>query len=638
MRYPWFRNPKFWVIIPVLLLLLLAVACGEDATPTTAPRPTATAVPPAPTSTPVPAAPAATATPVPVAPAATVTPVPAAPAATATPLPVAPAATATPVPTPTPAPAATATPVPPTPTPAGPSPVLGGVLPALAIPLVQGWDPYKYGAIQSIVANGNIYNQLVEYNPLNPSEIIGDLAESWEVSPDGLTYTFHLRTDVKWSDGQVVDADDAEFSLKRLIDTSEPRPRAGIWRFYVAEDPVEKVDQDSVKVRLAFISGAFLPFLAVDFNKILPKHVLDAGVDIDVFNKDAVGTGPFKRVSFKADVSYEFEKNPGYFKAPRPYLDGIKGFVINDKSTQIAAFKTERVLMGMSVQNQFDVEDALVMEQDPEFTKKFDMFWVPGDAQNIHFNARRKPFDDPKVRRAMFLAFDRIQLSDHFGKGKFPVAAGLMSPLNIFALPEEELLKTPGIRRVDGKKHPDDIAEAKKLLAEAGYPNGFETVILTPTILYFPDAVQIIQQMYKQNLNVDIKIELTDIGTAFPKLQNGEFDMTIFGAGIMIPDPDDRFSTVYLVDGSRNWSGYEVPGTTELFLKQQREQDFNKRLALNYEMQRLILAGDHGVIDFLYKTRNAPVSKRIRTLAGQYVPSGSMYSALKHDHEWLEPE
>ena len=642
MTYSWIRNPKFLVLIPVLLVLLVAVACGGDATPTPRPQPTATAVPPAPTATPVPAAPAATATPVPAAPAATATPVPAAPAATATPVPAAPAATATPVPAPTTAPA-TPTPKPvPTPTaaPVGPLPVIGGVVPMMAFAGLRGWDPHKYSSAQNMTSIGNLYNQLVEYSPLVPSEIIGDAAEGWEVSPDALSYTFHLRKDIKWNDGEVFDADDAVFSLNRMLDPNEPRPRSGEWKAYTVEDPVSKVGQYSVKVQLSFASGAFIRFMAVDFNKMVPKHVLEAGVNVDLFSKDAVGTGPFKYVDFKDGVSFEYERNPGYFKAPRPYFDGIKAFIMTDKGTEIAAFKVERVLMGMSVQSNIDVEDALRLAVDPDFSKRFDFYWMTGGAggHNIWMNITRKPFDNPKVRRALFLAFDRHQLNDFFGQGKFEIGAP-MSSLNPFALPIEELLTLPGYRQLDGKKHPDDIAEAKRLMAEAGFADGFKTTILTAGIVFWPDAVQIIQQQLKKDLNIDLEIVPTDIGSAITNLfTTYDYELAIFGAGIGVPDPDDRFAKVYLGGRPVNRSDHPTTEIGDLFDQQQREPDLDKRRELNFKMQRLVLAESFPVIDFSYVAFAAPVSKRIRTAMGPFVQPQTQYVALKHEHEWLEPE
>ena len=107
---------------------------------------------------------------------------------------------------------------------------------------VHGWDPHRYASAEDIVVNGNIYNQLVEYDPLNVGQIIGDLAESWDISSDALTYTFNLRDNVKWTDGQALDADDVVFSLNRMIDNStDPRPKAGVWRSYLVENAVAKV-------------------------------------------------------------------------------------------------------------------------------------------------------------------------------------------------------------------------------------------------------------------------------------------------------------------------------------------------------------------------------------------------------------
>ncbi len=584
----WLWKPSYLVIIPLLLLIGVALACGEDATPT-------------PTQVPATATPAATAMPAP-----------------------------------------TATPVPPTttPVPTGPVAKYGGVVPAMAFPGIHGWDPHRNGSAEDIVVNGMTYNQLLEYNPINPSEIIGDLAESWEVSTDARTFTFNLHDNVKWTDGEALDADDVVFSLERMIDNStDPRPKAGVWRSYLAENPVEKVDQSTVRMKLGFPSAAFMRFMAVDFNKILPQHILEAGTDINVWDADAVGNGPWKRVDWKEGISIEFEKNEGYFKEGRPFFDGMKGFFMTDKGTEIAAYKTERILMGLSVQSQMDAEDALKLEADPEFMAKFDIFWMraSGGGHYMWMNMAKPPFDNEKVRRAIFLAFDRHQITDHFGQGRYDVAAP-MSPLNPHALTREQLLEIPGYRLQDGKKHPEDIAEAKRLLAEAGFADGFKTSVLVPTIIFWPDAVQVIKQQLKNDLNIDIDILLTDIGSAVGKLGEGDYELAMFGASVSVPDPDDRFQTTYLRGGPGNFSDYEVPGTKALFDRQQVEPDFEKRKALNNEMQRLVLNGPFPAVEYLYMAFAAPVSKRIMTEKGQFIQPQTQTTALKHDHEWLEPE
>ena len=700
MSYSWMLKPKFLVFIPLILVLLIAIACGADPTPlpTAKPLPTAT---PQPTATPAPGVDTAALTalveravksaappPAEVISAAEIKRLVETAVAAAAPKGATAAevkqlveagvaavkadaaskgevaslvskavadATAT---LPEPVSAAeiekivkAAIPATPTPAPtATPPPAIdpralviaaryGGVVPMMAFPSISTWDPYQSRGGADITSNGSIYNQLVERDPINPGEIIGDLAESWDVSPDGLSFTFQLRKDVKWTDGEVFDADDVVFSLDLMVDPTKPRPRAGNWKAYTAEPPGEKVDQNTVKMNLSFPAGAFLAFLAVDWNKILPQHVLEAGVDISVFNKDAVGTGPWRHVDWKEGISTEERKNADYFKKGRPYFDGIKAFVMTDKGTEIAAYKTGRILMGLSVQSQMDVEDALKLEADQEFMAKFDINWMAAGAggHSIFMNTAKKPFDDPNVRRALFLALDRQQISDHFGKGRYSIGAP-MSPKNPFALPEEELLTLPGYRQLDGKKHPDDIAEAQRLLTEAGFADGLKTSLLVATIIYWPDAGQVIQAQLKNDVNMDIELVLNDIGTALGKIGAGDYELAIFGAGITVTDPDDRFGVLYTAAGSRNFADYEVPGTTELFNRQQREPDPDKRRELNYELQRLTLAGPSHYAEFTYGAFAAPVSKRIRTEAGPFIQGNTQSSALKHDHEWLEPE
>ncbi len=698
MSNPWMLNPKYLVFIPLILVLLIAVACGDDATPLPAATPLPTATP-QPTSTPAPgvdtaalsalvekAVMSAVPPPAEVVSAAEIqqmvqTAVSAAAPAGATAedvqrlveagvaavkadavnkeevaslvsQAVADATANLPEPvsaseierivkaaipaTPTPAP--TATPATIDPRALVIAARYGGVVPAMAFPSISTWDPHQSRGGADIVSNGSIYNQLVETDPINPSEIIGDLAESWTLADDGLSYTFNLRKDVKWTDGEVFDADDAVFSLARMIDTTEPRPFVAALGLYMAETPGEKVDQNTVKINLKFSSGAFLPFLALDWNKIVPEHVLAAGADISVFNKDAVGTGPWRHVDWKEGVSTKEEKNPDYFKKGRPYFDGIDAFVMTDKGTEIAAYKTGRILMGLSVQSQLGVDDALKLEADQEFMAKFDINWMAAGAggHSIFMNPAKAPFDDPNVRRALFLALDRQQLNDHFGKGRYSIGAP-MSPKNPFALPEEELLTLPGYRQLDGKKHPDDIAEAKRLLAEAGVA-GLKTSLLIATILYWPDAGQVIQAQLEKDLNIEVDLVLNDIGTALGKIGGGDYELAIFGAGVTVADPDSRFGALYTAAGGRNFADYEVPGTTELFNRQQRETDSDKRRDLNYELQRLTLAGPTHYIEFTYGAFAAPVSKRIRTEVGPFVQPATQIAAVKHDHEWLLPE
>ena len=619
MSYRWLLNPKWLVFIPLLVVLVIGVACGGDEATST----------PQPTATPVPVAPEPTATSVPVAPSPTATPVPVAPQATATPVPVAPSPTATTVPVATPTPTAP-------PVMDKPEPIYGGVVPMTNFGGPSTWDPHKAAIVQDTMTMGTMYNQLIEYDPLNPTELIGDLAESWEQSDDGFSYTFRIHEGVKWSDGQDLTADDVVFSLNRIIQPGEPRPQVGPISRYI--DRIEKIDQVTVRVHLKFPAPAFLKFLGIDYMKMLPKHVVEAGVDISVFGSDLVGSGPFMVVTYEPGNVHEVEKNPNYFKEGRPFLDGYKAFLIEDKGTEIAAFKTERVLMGVGPINHLDVEDVLRLEQDQDFMNKFDFWLLEAQAsENFLLNVKKPPFDDERLRRAVFLAFDRQEIAEGFGLGRWKVGAP-MSVKNPMALPEEELLQLPGYRQLDGKKHPDDIAEAKRLMKEVGYDenNPLKITFTVPIITFWADAAVIIkEQLARAYIEADLNVG--DTGALIPDLFAGNFEMFMFGAGVNFYDPDDKFAGVY-TEGKLNYHGWSDPRVEELFKQQQRELDPEKRRAINREMQLIILSGAPGAIETVWKPFFAVVSKRIKTELGHYAPPDNIFNILKHEHEWLEPK
>ena len=583
--YSQLLKPRWLMLIPVaLLLVIIAVACGEDATAT--PRPTSI-----PTT---------------------------APTATTAPTPTA-------IPTPTPAPQVD-------------QPIRGGIVQMTGVANPNGWDPHRWGRSEDIAMNGLVYNQLVEMDPLSPSEIIGDLAKGWGITDDGLGYVFDLVEGVKWTDGQDFTADDVVFSLNRLMDPDIPKSKSG--KFANQVDRVEKIDSLTVKVHMKFPAASFVPFLAVDFNKMLPQHVLEAGLDINAFSTDVVGTGPFRRTGFTEGVSSEYVRHPDYFKEGRPYFDGIKMFIIEDEGREIGAFKTEQILMSAVPFVLMTVETVDRLRQDQGFMSKYDFYTAKETAsENIQLNHNKPPFDDDNLRRALYLATDRQELTDFFGKGTWTVAY-VMASNNPYALPAEEFADTPGFRYVDGKKHPDDIAEAVKLFNEAGYTeaNPLKVEILTITFGFFPEFAQVLKVQYERDLPIEMTVTVLDTASAIDRFVAHDFEMGAFGAGHTIFDPDAHFSLVYLEKGGRNFSGWHDPEIDDLFFKQQKEIDPAKRRELNDQLQRLVVTKAPAVIEWTWVNFIYPVHKSIRTGAGPYVPQGSLYTRLKHEHEWLDPE
>ena len=153
---------------------------------------------------------------------------------------------------------------------------------------------------------------------------------------------------------------------------------------------------------------------------------------------------------------------------------------------------------------------------------------------------------------------------------------------------------------------------------------------------FWPDATQVMKEQVKR-VGFDLDLILEEFGGFIARADQGDFDLIGIGRANMVPDPDDSFASAYL-EGSKNWSRLVDPLVTELWNKQTRELDPVKRRELNYVMQRHILNGAPGYVGWAWGSATRFVSKRIKTVAGQFVPHPSLYTQLKHEHEWLEPE
>lgn len=281
-------STKALLPLALILALVVIVACGgaEEAT-----EEAATSIP-APTSPPA------------------ATDEPAAPADTPVP-------GATTRPTNTPAPTATAVVDRPTPTPAT-SGTYGGTVRMSAYADSRDWDPKGSSSLSSIQAVSQLYNQIVQYDTVDTSLIVCDLCESWDVTDGGETFTFKIRQGVQWQDGEDLTAEDVHNSMLRYGDLDTSMGRSGLWRGYTLESSnggVNLIDDSTVEFKLKFASGAFIKFLAVDYVKVLPKHILDQGIDLNLAEnviEHRSGSGPFVLDEYQRGSFYKVSKNPNY--------------------------------------------------------------------------------------------------------------------------------------------------------------------------------------------------------------------------------------------------------------------------------------------------------------------------------------
>jgi peptide/nickel transport system substrate-binding protein len=507
------------------------------------------------------------------------------------------------------------------------APVYGGHATVLNYAYPEVWDPHIAGTLGAMAAISPMYNQVVEFNPLKPSEVVGDLAKSWEVSTNHLTYTFQLHEHIQWWDGQDLTAEDVAFSLKRMIEPGKPRPRVGLLRPYIKA--VEVVDRQTVKVELNYPSLAFLKFLAVDYMKVVPKHVIEAGVDINLWDR-LVGSGPFKIKAARRGDSVTYERNPTYFKPGRPYLDGLTIFTITDKGTAAAAFKTGKLVS--TTTGPLDVEDVLKLAY--ELKGKYSLYWQPvTNQQAIFVNVERDPWKDLRVIKALRLATDLQEIQKAFGEGKYVLGAPF--PVGSwYGSTPEELLARPGYRSPKAQ----DIAEAKALLKEAGYdpPSKLgKRILTTNTIWIYPDLAQLWAAQMKRNLGVDIAVKLVDTPSGVTSFTAGDFDLGIFGYAYNIDDPDDYVNALY-GPGARNYTRWKNPEFLRMLDQQSKELDPGTRRQRLRQMEAWLFTVEDPYIQLIWHPLFYFVSNKVRTEAGPFIVPETIQTILKREHIWLE--
>ena len=420
-----------------------------------------------------------------------------------------------------------------------------------------------------------------------------------------------------------------------MIEEGEPRPRAGLLR--TSTKNAEVIDSNKVRVNLNFADASFLPFLAVDFMKVVPKHLFDAGTDIDVWD-NIVGSGPYLPDEIAQGSFTKHTRNPDYFKAGLPYFDEMTVFVFSDPGTAAAAFETGQ-LLGSTAGITIDTEG--IFELARKLEGEFSLYSTPlNSGTHIISNWTRDRWKDWRVLAGLRLAVDQQEILDAFDAGgthnygaPFPVGTWYGSSV-------PELRRLPGYGGIEGSSRTkeQDIADAKALLAEAGYdpPSELGTITMTVTnIIWFPDVAQLFQEQMRRNLGVDIELNTVDFATGFGALQNAEFDLGVFAYAYNISDPNDYVRAIY-GPTARNYSDWRDDDFLALFEEQAKEPDREKRRLLLREMETMLLERSP-LVEIFWVNNRYFISNKIKTEAGSFVPPESIQTVLKQEHLWVEP-
>ena len=500
------------------------------------------------------------------------------------------------------------------------TPRRGGVLLAVIGAEPPSLDPHQESTFANIQLVAPLYSTLLQFDPYNFPKIIGDVATEWKIAPDALTYTFKIRQGIRFHDGSPLTAADVKASYDKIVFPPQGA-RSARQTAFTAIERVEAPDPGTVVFRLKFPSASLIANLASPWNVIFPKKYLDQ--DPNYFKTKVVGSGPFKFKSYVRGATFEGERNPDYFVKDRPYLDGYKFFISTETSVRAAAIRSGRAyvefrnLPGPEVEAiKKQLGDKVVVQETPVTAH-----W------GIAVNNTVKPFNDVRVRKALTLAIDRYTASRVlYPLTGLKLVGGVMRPGSDWEMPEADLQKYPGF----GKDAEKNRAEARRLLAEAGYPNGFKVVLKNRNIkLPYQDwAVFAIQEWKK----IGVEAENRPLETAAwfsDGRDKGNFELMVYPPVEFMDDPD-LFLGRFVTGANNNWGRMSDPRVDDLFARQARVRDPVERKQLTDEIQRIVLENAY-FIPGLWWTRNLVHWAKMRN----YVAPPSYYSNQKLQDVWL---
>ena len=454
-----------------------------------------------------------------------------------------------------------------------PNPKYGGVLRYGMTSTPPHFDIHQSGTVNNMGTQGCMYDNLIRRNPLDSGQtIIPDLAHSWEIAPDGKTYTFFLRQGVTFHDGAAFTAEDVKATYARIIWPPEgiSIPRTPL---FASVSAINVRDAHTIEFVLheprpaSFMLAAF----ASGWNIIVRKKTLED----NNYNLRRVlnypGTGPFRHVKRVDKEVWIMEKNRDYWNAGLPYLDGIEFYNFLAFSSELGAALLARRI---DYARMLDPVSIRKVKATPGMSGT-DFYQSAIHAVGV--NATKKPFDDPRVRRAFHLVCNRPVLVEAVQEVAPMLVGGFVYPFSEFATPPTKLSERLGYQADPTAA----IKEARQLMAAAGYANGLKGVdwLVRDGSLTKLWAVAI-QAMLKEALNVEVTLRIVQITTWFDDAQAGRFDLASSPVVSTLMDPSDYLRSWYGKDGPQNYSKWSNTAFQELVDQIDRELDEAKRKTL----------------------------------------------------------
>ena len=467
--------------------------------------------------------------------------------------------------------------------------------------------------------NDQVFSGLVKYD--KDIKLIGDLAERWDVSPDGRTITFHLRKGVQWHDGAPFTADDCLFTYQRLMDPKVATPYGSS---YMDVAKAEAVNEHTFRVTY---KQPFSPALESWSMGVIPKHLLEGkDINTDPFNRHPIGTGPYRLKEWIAGQKLVLESNERYFEG-RPNIDQYLYRIIPDSSTMFQELLSGGVdMMGLNpLQFLRKSETRRIRENYRKFRYPANAFTYMG------YNLKSPLFADKKVRQALAYAIDRQSIIDGVLMGIGRPCTGPFSYVSWAYNPKVQ-------------PYPYDPKRAMRMLEEAGWKDVNGDGILEKdgrpfhfTILTNQGngerirASEIIQQNFKK-VGIDAKIRVMEWQAFLEQIDKRSFDAIILGWS-MSRDPDlyDIWHSSKTGKGEYNFIGYNNPEVDRLLVQGRRVFSVEERKKIYYRIHEIL--ADEQPYAFLYVPDATPiVHKRFKGI--EVAPLGIMYNF----NQWYVPK
>lgn len=435
-------------------------------------------------------------------------------------------------------------------------PVMGGSI-TVGIPqdLEDSLDPHKSVAAGTKEVLFNIYEGLVK--PDEQGNYIDAVAKKHEISEDGKVYTFTLRDNVKFHDGSIVTVKDVKYSIERCAGINgDGTPLVAA---FSNVEKVETPDEQTVQITLKEADTEFLAYLIV---AIVPENAENLG-------KEPIGTGPFKYVSRSVQENIVVEKFADYW-GEEAYLDEVIFKVVTDSNAIVTGLKSGSLDMSARINS----TQSAQLRDDP------DMNILEGGmnlVQALYLNNAEKPFDDLRVRQALCYAVNRQEVLDMMADGKGTIIGSSMFPaFEKYYMPEL------------ADKYQQDIEKAKKLLKEAGYPDGFEMTMTVPNnYQQHVDTAQVLAEQLKL-VGIDAKIQLVEWDSWLSDVYSDrKYQSTVVGVDAAYLSGRallERFHSGF----EKNFINYNNPEYDKLYEQAEKSTDDAEQIELYKKMEILL--------------------------------------------------